>query len=55
MSFWIAAAPHCKEHKAFGALIGVNHHDVERLGTISDLLHVAMTLCNHIVSSYCSS
>jgi hypothetical protein len=50
MSFWISAAPHCKQHKAFGALMGFNHHDVERLSTISDLLHVAMTLCNHVDS-----
>ncbi len=47
MSFWISAAPHCKQHKAFGSLIGFNHRDVERIGTISDLLHVAM-LCNHV-------
>lgn len=48
MSFWISAAPHCKQHKAFGALIGFNHRDVERIDTISDLLQVAMTLCNRV-------
>jgi hypothetical protein len=50
MSFWISAAPHCKQHKAFGALLGFNHRDVERLGTISYLLHVAVTFCIHVDS-----
>ena len=47
MSFWISAAPHCKQHKAFGGLIECNHRDVERIGTISYLVHIAVTFCIH--------
>jgi hypothetical protein len=50
MSFWISAAPHCKQHKAFAALIGFNHRDVECLGTISYLVHIAVTFCIHVNS-----
>ena len=50
MPFWIAAAPHCKQLKAFGGLTGFNRRDVERLGTISYLLHVAVKFGIHAKS-----
>jgi hypothetical protein len=47
MSRRISATPHRKQHKLFESLIGLNHCDAERLGTISDLLQVAVRFCIH--------